>query len=1040
MTTKIINDWENPQIIAVNRLPMHATGFPFPDEAAALTRDPQRSPWVKSLDGAWQFYLAPNPETLPQGFITEHYDASAWDLIQVPGNWTQQGYDKPIYCNVQMPIPNTPPTVPQFDNPTGLYRQKFDLPQAWDGRRVIISFGGVDSFFYLWVNAQKVGLSKDSRLPAEFDITDYLHAGTNTIVTQVMRWSDASFLEDQDQWRLAGMYRSVNLYSLPNLYLSDVFARPSLDQAYLHGNLRVEARLAGSLELASGCQVQMQLFDAQGQPLFDDYISQTFTPQDNEPDRVTLQQAIQSPLKWTHETPYLYTLVVRLCDPQGQPIQYYSHRIGFRSVEIKNRDLLINGQRVFIRGVNRHEHDDTTGKALSLQSMLTDIRLMKQHNINAVRTSHYPNDERWYDLCDEFGLYVWDEANIETHSLYNRLCQEPEWRAAFLERGARMLERDKNHASVVVWSLGNESGYGVNHDMLAGWMRGYDPSRPIHYEGAINPDWSKGQFSTDIICPMYPSVDRIVDFVLQNADSRPLIMCEYAHAMGNSVGNLKEYWEAIESQPGLQGGFIWDWVDQSICKTAPDGKVYWAYGGDFGDTINDMNFCNDGLVYPDRSLHSAMFEVRKLFQPVRVRALDLQNGNFEISNWHNFSTLAYLSATWELIQDGEVIQSGLLPLLKTRPGFSEMIQIPYSLARANGRAEVWLNLRFTLSNAASWADAGHQVAWEQFKLPVTLSRTLLPSFKGLPPLQISERGQVLTVAGQGFSLDFERTTGLLTDFVWHTIPLLQSGPRLNIWRAATDNDGMKWDLSDERKLLFHWLKAGLNRLQHNLLSFEVDQSQPHMLSVKTRLLAQAQGLDAGFNHELTYQIFENGMLGLDLALNCFGDLPPLPRIGLSLALPAGFESFTWFGRGPQESYQDRKAGLPVGLYQSTVTGQYEPYIMPQEHGNKTDVRWAALANAAGTGLLVSANKLIEASASHYTAADLYQAMHTNELTARPEVILNLDIAQSGLGGASCGPGTLDKYLIQPGTYNLRLLLRPFGPGASLKNLAREWFE
>jgi beta-galactosidase len=751
-----------------------------------------------------------------------------------------------------------------------------------------------------------------------------------------------------------------------------------------------------------------------------------------------LEKNLNYPKKWTHENPTLYTLIVRLCDPTGQPIQYSSHRIGFRSIQIQNRQLLINGRPVYIRGVNRHEHDALRGKAVTEETMLADVRLMKQHNINAVRTSHYPNDERWYDLCDEHGLYVLDEANIETHSVYNRLCHAPEWRTAFLERGARMVERDKNHACVVVWSLGNESGYGPNHDLLAGWIRGVDPSRPIHYEGAIAPDWNKGTLASDLVCPMYPSIDRIIDFAIHSSDPRPLIMCEYAHAMGNSVGNLKEYWQAIEKHPGLQGGFIWDWVDQGLQKTASNGIPYWAYGGDFGDTINDMNFCINGLVFPDRTLHPAMAEVRKLFQPVRVRAVDLMSGWIEISNWHDFTTLGYLQGTWELTVDGEVVESGRLPVLDTPPGQSEEVHLPYALPHLRNPGECWLTLRFYLARDTAWAQAGHLVAWEQLQLPVLVQLCEPAPIANLPDLAVISPSNSIWVEGTEFCVEFDRNTGSLLRYDWDGSSFLKTSPTLNTWRAPTDNDGFKWDAADPGKLLYQWLSAGLNRLHHRLDNLSVTHSEAGIAQIRTRLTSQAEGVPAGFKQEIIYTIFGNSKLAIDLSVSCFGNLPPLPRLGLTMGLQPEFLNFAWLGRGPEESYSDRKAGVPVGQYHSTVADQYVPYIMPQEHGNKTDVRWIALSNAQGKGLLISSKPLMEASVSHYRTEDIYQALHTHELIERDEVIVNLDLAHSGLGGASCGPGTLEKYLVQPGEFHLRLLFHPFGPGALFSHLGRTW--
>lgn len=1040
MAVKERNDWENPQVVAVNRFPAHATGLPFADQASALTRDGASTPWYRSLNGTWKFYYALNPGALPPGFQEEEFDASAWDAIAVPGNWMMQGYDKPIYCNVKMPIPNTPPFVPQDDNPTGLYRRDFDLPAGWQDRRVILSFGGVESAFYVWVNGQKVGFSKDSRLPAEFEITEFIRPGKNTVVTEVIRWSDGSFLEDQDHWRMAGMYREVMLYSLPQIFLADVFAQPALDADLKDGSLAVIARLGGDVEQANSYRVEMQLFDVDGGAVFTDPVSGEYHFTAWDVARVTLSQAVKMPRKWSHETPYLYTLVVTLVNPAGEVVQVYSHRIGFRKVEIANRELLVNGRPVLIKGVNRHEHDDQRGKALTMESMLADILLMKRFNINAVRTCHYPNDERWYDLCDEYGIYVWDEANIETHSVYNRLCQEPEWRNAFIERGARMVERDKNHPSIITWSLGNESGYGPNHDAIAGWIRGYDPSRIVHYEGAMRLGWDAGHLSSDLACPMYPTIDRIIDYALNTNYRRPLIMCEYAHAMGNSVGNLREYWEAIEAYHGLQGGFIWDWVDQGLMKVDEKGVRYWAYGGDFGDTINDMDFCINGLIWPDRTPHPPMVEFKKLIQPVGFKAVDLAQGRIEITNKLDFVTLSHLTGRWELTVDGEPVQSGSLPRMSTRPGFSETIAVPYSQPRLLPGAECFLTLRFALAEDTIWAKAGHEIAWEQFKLPVASPEGVVLAVSDMLPLQVAENAAGITIGNNDFVVVFDRASGAIRRYAWKGEELIQSGPRLNAWRAPTDNDGFKWmEQNEERKMLAQWLKAGFDRLEDRLESLAVSQPVPQAVNVQARHTVQAAGVEAGFHHSITYTVYGNGAVLMDQEITCFGALPPLPRMGVTLVMPAGFEQFTWLGRGPQESYVDRKAGVPVGLYRGTVDEQYVPYIMPQENGNKTDVRWAALSNGK-TGLLAVGEPLLEVSVSHYSIENLYKAYHTNELNRQAETFFYLDLVQCGLGGNSCGPRTLDKYMVPPGAFHFAILLRPFRAGDPLGKIGREWVQ
>lgn len=1033
-------DWENPHLQGIRRLPMRASGFPFPDETSALTRQPLNSPWVRSLDGVWRFRRCANPFDLPGGFQQPDFADQNWDDISVPGNWTLQGYDKPIYCNIQMPIPLDPPFVPHEDNPTGLYRRTFEVPPDWRGRRLILRFNGVESAFYAWVNGQMAGFSKDSRLPAEFDITELVRPGCNHLVAQVIRWSDGSYLEDQDHWRMAGIYRSVWLYSLPPLFIADVFARPRLEDDLCSGHLEVDVRLGGALDQADGARVEMQLFDPHGQAVFEGYQSTEFRVALENFPQVRIVRRVSAPLLWSAETPHLYSLVVRLADRGGAPLQYFACRVGFRRLEVRDRQFLVNGQAVRIRGVNRHEHDQKHGKTLSMESMLEDIRLMKQHNINAVRTSHYPNDERWYDLCDEYGLYVWDEANIEAHALYNRLCHDPDWRPAFMERGARMVERDKNHPCVVVWSLGNESGYGANHDALAGWMRAYDPTRPLHYEGAIAADWESGQTASDIVCPMYPPVEKIRYFGLHSRDPRPLIMCEYAHAMGNSPGGLGEYWDVIQSTPGLQGGFIWDWVDQGLLKSDEQGRTFWAYGGDFGDQPNDRNFCINGIVFPDRTPHPTLYEVKKVYQPLRVQARDLREGRIEIHNDYDFLPLSHLCGEWEIALDGHIWQSGSLPHLTTPPGESQPLQLNYRLPPLCPGQEAFLNLRFRLAADCAWANAGHEVAWEQFRLPLdvpSVTRSLANSSK----VDVYEELLTLHLRGKTWEAHFDFQTGFLTDFCFHGVRLIEHGPRLNLWRAPTDNDGFKWAQDHRGKLLGEWLEVGLDRLEHHLMKMTWKNVRADAACVHTVHQINAPDVPAGYRMFSEYTFAgDDGRLVVQMHLQPFGSLPVLPRLGVQMTLPAGFEQFCWLGRGPHESYADRKRGAPVGLYCGSVDEQFVPYIMPQENGNKSDVRWAALRNAADWGLLASADRLLEVSVSHFTAEDLYRALHTVELVRRPQVFLNLDVRQLGLGSASCGPGVGEGYRLHPSAEGFSLLFQPLAPGNDPRTMGRYWTE
>ncbi len=1058
------NHWENPQVVGINKLPAHATLIPYPNETAALTCRRDESPYFLLLNGRWKFRLVPNPDSILDGFYRADFDASGWDEINVPGNWTMQGYDKPIYTNVKMPFPPNPPYVPHEDNPTGLYRHTFTVPANWQGRQVFISFDGVESAFYLWVNGQPVGFSKVSRMPAEFDLTPYLQPGSNTLALMVIRWSDASYIEDQDYWWTAGIFRDVYLYTTPKVHIFDFFARTEFDSDYRDATLRVQATIAFYEPGAQAdYRIEMQLYDAKGKAVFEKPVSQLVVVTHWNPTRVKLVKAVAHPHQWSAETPYLYTLVLSLKNAAGKTIEAESCKIGFRQVEIKGREILINGQPVLLKGVNRHDFHERFGRAVPEETMLTDIKLMKQFNLNAVRTSHYPNDVRWYDLCDQYGLYVIDEADLECHALYNKLAHDPQWTHAFVDRGQRLVERDKNHPCVIFWSLGNESGYGPNHDAMAGWIRGYDPSRPLHYEGAISPfatllnvteqpitadqalgpelemgrrlGWRQGFLATDVVCPMYPTVDHLIAYTQDPTNTRPMFMCEYAHSMGNSTGNLKEYWHAIETHHGLQGGFIWDWVDQGICRVDAQGREYWGYGGDFGDEINDGNFCLNGLVWPDRTPHPALYEYKKILQPVGVKSIDLTDLKdlsglirLEITNKQYFADLSGFKGIWELAVDGEVVQRGDLPTLSLPPQHSQQLQLSLPKPELPPGAECFLTIRFALAADTPWAGKGHEVAWEQFKLPVAAPPAPRLTPKQMPSLKLDQTDRQATVTGSNFELVFDQAMGRITTFTYQGRPLLVAGPTLNLWRAATDNDGFKLWPDQENKLLLEWLKAGLDKLVWQPERVTVEQPQPQIVRLSAWLVGQAPGCPDEITHQQITTVYGSSDIVIENTVEAKLKLTSLPRVGLTMQLPGGFENFTWYGRGPHENYIDRNTGAAVGLYHSTVDEQHVPYVMPQENGNKTEVRWLTLTHQAGVGLLAVGATPLEVSVSHYTAADLYQALHTNELTRRDEVILNLDYRQCGLGGASCGPGTLPQYLVQPGRYQFTVRLRPFVAG------------
>ena len=838
------NDWENPEVVGINKRPGHARTVPYATAEEALAAHFSKSPYYQSLNGEWQFLYLPNPKAVPEAFYDGALDTLPWDPIAVPGNWTLQGYDRPIYTNVKMPIPPDPPRVPQEDNPTGLYRKTFSIPEAWDGRRIFIIFEGVESAFYLWANGHFVGYSQGSRLPAEFDLTDFVSPGENQLAAMVIRWSDGSYLEDQDHWWMAGIYRDVYLVAAPRVHILDFAARTLLDEAYENATLRVDVDLeAFGQQTPDGYQVAMQLYDMAGQAVLDTPVSRALRRNIQDPASLTLSQSIAKPQKWTAETPKLYTLVLTLSDPGGQPLEHLSHKIGFRQVEMKDSRLLLNGQPLLLKGVNRHEHDGSHGKTISEESMIADILLMKQFNINAVRNSHYPNHPRWYELCDEYGLYVIDEANIEAHALYHTLCRDPLWTTAFLERGKRMVQRARNHPCIILWSLGNESGYGPNHDALGGWIRGADPTRPLHYEGAVSrhqgQEWDGGALVTDIVCPMYPEVADIAAYARQPTSARPLIMCEYAHAMGNGPGALYEYWQTIRAHDLLQGGFIWDWVDQGLLKTDENGARYWAYGGDFGDTINDVNFCINGLIWPDRTPHPALYEVKSVYQPVQFAAHDLAAAQITITNEYAFKDLRHLAATWELSVDGRPLQSGPLPPLDLPPGHKETITIPIEPLDLPPGAEAFLTLRFMLAESTTWAEAGHEVAAAQFLMPIQAPTPRPLPLHELPALTLARTENAAVISGDNFQLTYDINGGQIISWKVNGVELFAAGPSLNVWRAPTDNDGIKLD-GERYHLLEEWLKAGLHELRHTVEEVVIEQPAPQMITIRARARAASE--------------------------------------------------------------------------------------------------------------------------------------------------------------------------------------------------------
>jgi len=1037
-----LKTWIAPECLQNNRLPMRATLYPFPKPTEARGLDRRKSPWFQLLNGRWQFKMAARPEEVVADDVAEKTDRSGWDQVEVPGNWTLQGYGAPHYTNVQMPFPDEPPFVPEA-NPTGIYSRTFEVPAAWEGRRVVIHFGGAESVLYVYVNGQPVGLGKDSRLPSEFDITPFVRFGAaNVLAAVVVKWSDATFIEDQDQWWMGGLHREVYLYSTAPVHIADVFARGQLINGYRDGRLETTVKVGFPRQPEKGWRVELALFDPQGKSVFKKPLV-TEVPAGPTGSWPRLQaefsEEIKAPVQWSADLPQLYTLVVTLKDPQGAMVESTSARVGFRSAEVRDRQLLINGKRVLIKGVNRHDHHDTKGKALDRETMRLDAITMKRLNFNAVRCSHYPNDPYWLDVCDELGLYVIDEANLEAHGYYHQVGHDRRYAGAFLDRAVRMVERDKNHPSIILWSLGNETAYSPSHDAMAGWIRGYDPTRPLHFEPGIwiqgvkkQPyqhiyDW--GHRVTDIICPMYSAIEGegLVKWATDKShpdQTRPLIMCEYSHAMGNSNGSLADYWDAFEKYPGLQGGFIWEWIDHGIRQKAENGRDYWAYGGDFGDQPNDLNFVCDGLVWPDREPHPGVFEFKHLAQPIKAIGFQLKSGTLELKNKLDFASLRGFRGEWALTVNGTKKAGGKLTALTARPGEIQKIKLKLPACTLAAGEEAFLNLRYCTAVATPWAKGGHEVGWDQLSVPFKVKAA--PAARR-PKGQVSlEKSAGMAEAAAGaVRLRASLEAGRIESLSWNGREILLSGPMLQVWRAATDNDGIKGWTGQEGKPLGRWLKAGLNDLQLRVTSATARLDKDGQAVLSFEHIASCAASEEAVRHRHKYTVLPDGSILVDNEFAIDKALPDLPRLGVVMALRPGFEKLQWLGRGPWENYIDRNRSSMVGLYESTVAEQYVPYILPQEHGNHTEVRWLSLANAK-TGLRIEARGPLEFTASHFAAADLFVRTHTWQLEPRKETILSLDYRQRGLGTASCGPDTLDRYKVQPGRIRWSYVIRPFG--------------
>jgi beta-galactosidase len=1048
-------DWQNPRIISRNKLPGHATFAFYPTVDAALAQaDTSRplaerrnaSPWFQSLNGDWTFHWVPSVGERPIDFYKTDSDVSSWKTIPVPACVEMHGYGDPIYINnidkhEKCPWGRMdPPKIDPALNPVSSYRRSFTVPADWTGRRVLIHFGGVESAFYLWLNGREVGYSQGSRTPAEFDLTPYLTDGENLLAVQVYRYCDGSYLEDQDKWRMSGIYRDVYLYSPGDLSLADMRVQGRLDADYTGGILRVDGEIANRLAAETNAGLGIELRDADGNTVIHPMsISRAIPAGATETIAVqTGRDALKNVRRWSAEDPYLYQLILTLHDADRNVIQAIALKIGFRSSEIKDKQLLVNGQPILMKGVNRHEIEPETGYVQTHAMMIRDLELMKQNNVNTVRTCHYPDDPEWYDLCDLYGIYLIDEANIESHGARKmfraRLARDEEWREAHVDRVRRMFARDKNHTAIVVWSLGNEAGNGENFHNAYRWLKDADTTRPIMYEQSME-DWN-----TDIVCPMYAHIEDLVKYAEDETKTRPYILCEYVHSMGNSTGNLQDYWDVIERYPILQGACVWDWVDQGLYKTDENGKRYWAYGGDFGrpELGADLNFCMNGLIDADRTPHPALTEIAKVYQNIGIEAAAAA-GKLRITNKNAFVNLSRYRPAFEVAVDGMSVQTGMLDPLDLPPGESAEVALPLNILSLEPGREAFLTLRFELPDATRWAPEGHVVAWEQF--PAGKSIASQDIADGVAPsMMMNDDGIVISYAKDGAdhaAVQIGRKSGALESWTVAGRELLVAPLIPNFWRAPTDNDDQR------RNALVRdmgvWRTAGPDRTVDDV---SVDKPAPSAIGITVK----GTTIEGRAPYALTYAPDPAGRMNIRLTLEPAADLPDLPRLGMQMAIPAAYSNVTWLGRGPEENYWDRKAGSPVGRYARPIKDFIWQYARPQENGNRCDVRWAAWTDKDGNGLMaVAGEQLLSVSAWPYSMADLEKARHINELPARDFITLNIDYRQQGVGGdnswsPSARPHPQYRLPAQPYAYDFTLVPLTAGenrpdPGALARQVA-----
>ncbi|WP_407486520.1 glycoside hydrolase family 2 TIM barrel-domain containing protein [Elizabethkingia anophelis] len=1010
----------DPTVNAVNREPMRASYFAYSSANEAKENNPWKVSNYQSLNGAWKFNWADAPAKKPKDFWKTDYNDSQWQSLNIPAVWELNGYGTPIYVNQRYEFdylmkPN-PPHVPQDYNPVGSYRREISVDKNWNGKDIYIQFGAVRSCMYLWVNGQWVGYSEDSKLPAEFNITKYIKPGQkNVIAFQLYRWSDGTYMECQDMWRLSGVTRDTWLYAREPVHIRDLQITGDLDKSYKNGILNVDLNLSHHKNIPlKGYSASIELKDQQGKT-----VGATKIPVENPAALKNIRIPVNRPELWSAEIPNLYTVLVSLQDASGKVLEVIPQKTGFRKVEIKNGVLLINGKAPLIKGVNRHEMDPETGYVVSKERMEQDLRIMKENNINTVRTSHYPNDPYWYELCDRYGMYVIDEANLETHGMgygEETLAKKPEWYNQHLERNQRMVERDKNHPSVIIWSLGNEAGMGENFEKAYQWVKNRDASRPVQYERA-------GMGATDIYCPMYVSPEDMVRHVKETKSPKPFIQTEYAHAMGNSLGGFKDYWDTIRANyPKMQGGNIWDFVDQAFLKITPKGDSIYTYGGDYGFNMpSDNNFNSNGLIAADRSLHPHMLEVKKLYQSIHTTNTDAAKGKVKIFNEFLFRDLSDVYMQWEVIADGKPIKTGRINDLRAAPLQSTNLTLPYTIPSDN--KEYFLNVYYKTKKKDGLVDADWEIAKDQILIKSSQPDNKMTSGSQNGALQLKNNPDNITLSGNGISIQFDRKDGLIHHYIINGTDFMEKGFTLkpNFWRPPTDND---FGAGLQQKLL-NWKRASYEYELTSLLT----ENEGNTTKVKATY--NLPYVNAVLN--IVYNISGSGQIDVTQTMKhqeLTAKIPMLPKFGMQLVLPESFDQINWYGRGPGENYQDRKESTFVGLYKSTVKDQIHPYVRPQESGNKTDVRWFTLTSSNGTGLRFSSQSALNFTARAFLDSDLddgsaKKQSHSGSLKLKPYTVLSIDLQQMGLGCIdSWGALPMEAYRLNYQDYTYQFSITP----------------